>query len=522
MICIPITSRRNKDALHAIERSCRFADLIELRMDLIGRGNLAELILAVHGNSGSIKIIVTCRKKEEAAPAGTQTRIKNAVKNKREKIALLKEAIELGADFVDIELAEGGKAISELKTLCAKKGSKTNIIVSYHNFEETPVPAKLKEIFHQCEKFQPSIVKIVTTAKTFEDNLITLNLISFAKERSCKIISFCMGEQGGISRAIAPFMGSYLSFAALEKEGQSAPGQYTVHEMKQFQKWFNGKNITPFSPALSLQKSLPKNYVLLGNPVGHSLSPLMHNAALNKMGIDENYGAFCVQDIGDAMAGLRGMNIRGASVTIPFKVAVMEYLDDIDDDALEIGAVNTIVNNNGRLTGYNTDWMGLILPLKKAMTIRNKTFVIIGAGGTARAAAFGIIKEGGIPAIVNRTSEKGKILSGKLNCFFYPLSEAGGIRADCLINTTSVGMYPYKDKSPMKAEALAGYKYVMDVIYNPLKTKLLADAEKQGCKIFSGLDMFVNQGAEQLRLWTGLEPPRALMKKVILKRLTVK
>ena len=178
------------------------------------------------------------------------------------------------------------------------------------------------------------------------------------------------------------------------------------------------------------------------------------------------------------------------------------------------------INNNGRLTGCNTDWLGLILTLKKAMPVKNKTCVIIGAGGTARAAAYGIMKEGGFPIIVNRTLEKGKILSGKLNCPFYSLSEIGKIKADCLINTTPVGMFPHQDKSPVKISALAGYKYVMDVIYNPLKTKLLADAEKQGCHIFSGLDMFVNQGAEQFRLWTGKEPPRSLMKKVILERLT--
>jgi len=520
MICIPITSRTNKEALHAVERSCRFADFIELRMDLIGEGNLDQLISAVRNNYGLVKIIVTCRKKEEAARAGSAVRVKSAVQNTREKIALLQEAIELGADFIDIELAEGQKAIKELKSLCAKRGGKTKIIVSYHNLKETPALNRLKEIFRQCAKFKPAIVKIVTTAKTVEDNLITLNLISYARKSSPEIISFCMGDKGGISRAIAPFLGSYLSFATLGKEGQSAPGQYTVSEMDQFRDWFNGRRKTPLAPVLSLGRSLPKNYVLLGNPVGQSLSPLMHNAALQKMGIEENYSAFCVQDIGGAMDGLRGMNIRGASVTIPFKVPVMQYLDDIDDDALEIGAVNTIVNNNGRLNGYNTDWLGVMLTLKKAMTIRNKTFVIVGAGGTAQAAAYGIIKEGGFPLIVNRTMEKGKILSRKLNCPFYPLSEAGRIKADCLINTTSVGMNPQRDKSPVAAETLAGYKYVMDVIYNPLKTKLLADAEKQGCKILSGVDMFVHQGAQQLRLWTGKEPPRTLMKKVILERLT--
>ena len=521
MICVPITADTKKEALHAIDRSCQIADFIELRMDLIDSGGLTELISTARNISSSIKIIVTCRKKEEATPARRGgVSIKGAGKKTIDrKIALLKEAIELGADFVDIELAEGRAAIKELQTFCAKHGGKTKIIVSYHNLKKTPTLTKLKEIFHQCAKSKPTIVKIVTFAKTAEDNLITLSLITYARKYSPEIISLCMGDKGRISRVIAPLLGNYLSFATLEPERQSAPGQFTIYEMKQINELFKGERTSPSAPVLSMQTP-PQNYILLGNPLRQSLSPLMHNAALKEMGIEGNYSAFCVHNLGGALQSMRGMNIRGASVTIPFKVAVMEYLDDIDDDALKIGAVNTIINSKGRLTGYNTDWLGLILTLQEAMPIKGKTIVIIGAGGTARAAAYGIIKEGGFPIIANRMPEKGKILSGKLNCPFYSLAEIGKIKADCLINTTPVGMYPHKDKSPVKAATLAGYKYVMDVIYNPLKTKLLKDAEKRGCQIFAGLDMFVIQGAEQIRLWTGKEPPRALMKKVILKRLT--
>ena len=519
MICIPITAGKKKEALHTIERSCRLADFIELRMDLIEDGSLAELISTARNSSGLIKIIVTCRKKEEAAPAGGTAGIKGVGKKTIDrKIALLKEAIELGADFVDIELAEGRAAITELQSFCAEHRGKTKIIVSYHNLKETPALTKLKEIFHQCAKAKPAVVKIVTFAKTAKDNLVTLSLISYARKHSPELISLCMGDKGRISRAVAPLLGNYLSFATLEQEGQSAPGQFTIYEMKQINELLAGER-TPSVTVLSTSTPQPQNYILLGNPVRQSLSPMMHNAAFKEMGIEGNYCAFCVDDLGGALQGMRAMNIRGASVTIPFKVAVMEYLDDIDDDALKIGAVNTIISKSSRLTGCNTDWLGMILTLQEAMPIKGKTFVIIGAGGTARAAAYGIMKEGGFPVIVNRTPEKGKILSGKLNCPFYPLAEICRIKADCLINTTPVGMYP-KDKSPVKASALAGFRYVMDVIYNPLKTKLLADAEKQGCHIFSGLDMFVHQGAQQLRLWTGVEPPRALMKKVILKRLT--
>ncbi|KUG24099.1 shikimate 5-dehydrogenase i alpha [hydrocarbon metagenome] len=518
MICVPITARTKKEALHTIERSCHFADFIELRMDLINGGRLEEFISAARDNSDSVKIIVTCRKKEEAAPAG-KAAAKSTARNTKEKMALLKEAIIQDADFVDVELAEGHARIKELQAFCAKQGSKTKIIISYHNLKETPALTKLKQIFHQCAKFKPAIVKIVTTAKIVEDNLTTLNLIPYAKEHSQKIISLCMGDKGSISRVVAPLMGGYLSFAVLEKKGQSAPGQFTVSEMKQINELLKNSQIVPEAKELSAQRSQHQNYILLGNPVGQSLSPLMHNAALKKMGIEGTYSAFCVQDLRGAMQGIRAMNIRGASVTIPYKVAVIEYLDDVDDDALKIGAVNTVINGNGRLTGYNTDWLGLILTLQEVMSIKNKTFVIIGAGGTARAASYGIIKKGGLPVIVNRTPEKGQTLASEFNCAFYSLSAIDKIKADCLINTTPIGMYP-KDKSPVKAQVLSNYKYVMDVIYNPLKTRLLKDAEGQGCRIISGLDMFVNQGAHQLRLWTGKEPPRALMKKILSERLT--
>ncbi len=518
MICIPITSGSGRKVLNDIKRSCQIADFIELRMDLIGGENLDELISIVRRQSRTIKIIVTCRRKEEAVPAARAKRTDAVERNKKKKMALLKQAVELNADFIDIELAEGSKAINELKSLCAQMNSRTQFIVSHHNFNKTPSLIELKKIFGQCARFKPAVVKIVTTARTIEDNLVILNLISFARKRSQNIISLCMGGQGVISRMIAPFMGNFLSFATLHKGGQSAPGQFTVQQMNRFKNLISAKRGMSAS-VLSSCNTPVKNYVLLGNPVGHSLSPLMHNAALKKMGIEENYSVCCVQDIGLAIEGIRGMNIRGASVTIPFKVAVMDYLNEIDRNTLEIGAVNTICNHNGRLKGYNTDWLGFILALKQSMTIKNKTFAIIGAGGTARAAAYGIVKEGGLPIILNRTRSKGRILAKEFNCSFYPLSDAGKIKADCLINTTPVGMFPHIDKSPMNPASLAAFKYVMDVIYNPLRTKLLMDAEKQGCSIISGIEMFVNQGAEQLKLWTGKEPPRTLMKKIILERL---
>jgi len=362
---------------------------------------------------------------------------------------------------------------------------------------------------------------LVTFARTPQDNLKVLSLISHAQKQRQEIIALCMGEAGRISRVIAPFLGNYLSFATLERGAQSAPGQFTAQEAKQINKLLKGEQ-TPTKPlGRVLQNNYPQHYVLLGNPVKQSLSPLMHNAALAKLGVEGCYNAFCVDDLAAAVQGIRGMAIRGASVTIPFKTAVMEYLDEISADALKIGAVNTILNNNGQLTGFNTDWRGLMMALREAMAIKGKTFLIIGAGGTARAAAYGIMTEGGFPVIANRTEKKAELLALKFNCPLYALNEVGKVKADCLINTTPVGMYPNIDKSPVDKAALAGYKYVLDVIYNPLKTKMLKDAENSGCIILSGLAMFVHQGAEQIKLWTEREPDRALMKKTAADRLSV-
>jgi len=324
MICIPVVARTNKEALRSIERICPFADCIELRMDLIAGGNLAQLMTAVRAHAHAVKMIVTCRRKEEAAVTRMSSK-PSRIKKLKQKVALLKEAMERGADFIDIELAEGVDVIRELQAFGEHRGSKTKMIISYHDVKETPPLEKLKEIFHQCALFKPAVVKIVTTARVIEDNLKVLNLIAYAKEHAQDIIALCMGNRGGISRAIAPFLGSFLSFATLEREGQSAPGQFTIYEMKQFQEWFSAQRRSVVAPLMMLPKSPPKNYVLLGNPVIHSLSPLMHNAALRKMGIDGHYSAYCVRDVGGAIEGLRAMNIRGASVTLPLKVAVMEF-----------------------------------------------------------------------------------------------------------------------------------------------------------------------------------------------------
>jgi len=259
-----------------------------------------------------------------------------------------------------------------------------------------------------------------------------------------------------------------------------------------------------------------KCFALFGNPVGHSLSPWMHRTAYGEMGIAARYKAYRVENAGEIVPMLKTLRIDGASVTLPFKEAVMGSLDEITASARSIGAVNTILNRDGMFVGDNTDWIGLVRDLKDHLQIRGKTFAVLGAGGMARAAVFGILQEGGVPVIFNRTRERGEALARAFNSLFLPLEALDGFRAEALIQTTPVGMAPDTDRSPLKREILTNFRYVMDAIYTPLTTKLLRDAREMGCLTINGVGLFVHQGAEQIRIWTGREPPLATMRQTVL------
>lgn len=263
-------------------------------------------------------------------------------------------------------------------------------------------------------------------------------------------------------------------------------------------------------------KDREKHFALFGNPVGHSLSPRMHQAAYEEMGIAARYEAYRLENAGEIVPMMKSLGIDGASVTLPFKEAIIGSLDEITASARTIGAVNTVINREDRLIGDNTDWSGLVRDLKDYMQIKGKTFAVLGAGGMARAAVFGLLQEGGIPVIFNRTAERGAALARAFNSQSLPLAALDGFRAEALIQTTPVGMAPHTDRSPLKREILTNFRYVLDAVYNPLTTKLLRDAKEMGCLTINGVGLFVHQGAEQIRIWTGREPSLATMGQTVL------
>lgn len=260
--------------------------------------------------------------------------------------------------------------------------------------------------------------------------------------------------------------------------------------------------------------------MVIGDPIQHSLSPKMHNAAFEVLGIDKDFVFIASQvkskDLSDFVKGVRAMGIRGVACTIPHKTEIIKFLDKVDKVAQKIGAVNTVVNNDGILTGYNTDWLGAILPLEKITTLDDKIVALIGAGGVARAVAYAVTTSGAKLTIYNRSFKEAKKLAEEFDGEACSLNNLENIKdADIIFNTTPVGMYPHMNETPIQAELIRKNQIVVDAIYTPFETKLLSDAKKRGAQIILGVEMFVIQGAAQFELFTKFKAPVEVMRKVL-------
>ncbi len=276
----------------------------------------------------------------------------------------------------------------------------------------------------------------------------------------------------------------------------------------------------------------PRICGIIGDPIEHTMSPVMHNAAFKKLGVDYVYLAFRVkkEELGKAIEGMRALNIRGLNITIPHKVAVIQFLDELDPLADKIGAINTIVNSNGVLKGYNTDATSFLQALlERGIEPKEKRVVILGAGGASRAISFILADRGSNLVILNRTWDKARVCADRISGIFQ--SEATALKlnrenlatalseADILVNATSVGMSPNINETPVTSNLLKPSLIVFDIVYNPIKTRLQREAEVAGATVISGLDMLVWQGASAFEKWTGVKAPVNLMKEEAVKLL---
>ncbi len=273
-------------------------------------------------------------------------------------------------------------------------------------------------------------------------------------------------------------------------------------------------------------------YALIGDPIEHSLSPLMQNLAFRLLGLDCIYLAFRVkpEELGWAIKGIRALGVSGFNVTVPHKVAVIPFLDEVDHSASDVGAVNTVTNRGGRLVGHNTDGSGALAALSdEGVDLKGKKVVILGAGGAARAIAFATAHAAGSLVIMNRTTSKAEELSSDLKKRYRKLIEARKLSnetlseelvdAEVLINATSVGMSPRTEESLVNRHMIRPKTTVFDIVYNPLETKLISEAKAAGAKTIGGAKMLVYQGALSFEIWTGIKAPVDEMLKAVIRRL---
>ncbi len=490
-VCIPITAETAEEAIKDMKHAEKLADLVELRIDFIK--NIDESKLEKLLKSKKKKIIVTCRPKGLCG---------NFYGNGEKRINLLEKAIELKSDFVDIEMESDKNIIKKI----IKNKNKSKIIISHHNLKETPSLKELNNKYNEIKKLNPDLVKIVTTANSINDNFVIFSLLKGKND----LIAFCMGLRGQISRILAGKYGSRITFASLKEGRESASGQISIEEMK------NVYNV-------DLINNKTKVIGVVGEFAENSMSKYMHNANFRGKKLGFIYMPFKAKkdELKEFINNLRKFGFAGASVTIPHKVEVMKYIDKIDETAKQIGAVNTIVNKNGKVIGYNTDYYGAVEALKEKTKLKNKKALVVGAGGGARAVVYGLKNEKASVTIINRTIEKARILAEEFSVKFEDMKNIKRLiqNNEIIINTTSVGMAPNTNESIINGNDLIKGKVVMDLVYKPSETRLVKMARKAKCSVITGDRMLIYQAIGQFKIWTGQEPSFKSMESALIKQI---
>jgi 3-dehydroquinate dehydratase/shikimate dehydrogenase len=432
--------------------------------------------------------------------------------------ALLRQAIVAGFDWVDLEtdIADSIRRFKDVKR-----------IVSYHNMRE--VPADLEKIYkHMCGQ-DADVVKIAVRAQHPKDNLRILELM---KKSPRPTVAFCMGDMGMPSRLLGAKFGAPFTYAAFNKERGIAPGLLSFAELKKVY----------FYDRINAET---KVFGVLGDPVGHSLSPLIHNLAFRHLGINAVYLPFRVPkpELADALKAFMQIPVQGYSVTIPHKEEAAELARHKDEAVVRVKAANTLIRSGDDFSSYNTDYQGIIdtlrtylpttftgpeaLPSKQIQTtlpepasLSSKVVLVLGAGGIGRAVAHALRAESALVSITNRTSERGLALAEEVGGRFIEWQGRHSVLCDVVVNCTSVGMHPDVDDSPLHPSFLKPGLVVFDTIYTPETTLLVKEARLRGCQVITGVELFVRQAAQQFQLFTQREAPIELMRKAVKRALS--
>jgi len=487
-VCLALSGDTVEDMLGTAESMARDNPFLEFRLDYL-KQPLAALpkihrFLETHQY---VIAIGTCRRADNGG------KFKGSLASQLE---VLTKAHAAGCQIVDLELQSALKAKPEA---IARLRGRAGLILSFHDFRAT---RHLDETLEKMLKIPADFYKVVTTATTLSDNVA---MMKFLQTRSDKhaLIGLCMGEQGIISRVLSVRAGSAFTFGAVDANAglKTAPGQVSARDLRGIYR-------------IDQVDAATRIYGVAGDPIEHSLSPVIMNAALRRENVNGVYLPLHAKTLKDLMHCVREIPLHGLSITMPYKQAILPHLDNTDAHTAKIGACNTVVRGQeGKLYGFNTDIAGVVRPLEQRLSIANAKVLVLGAGGAARAAVFGLKERGAEVWILNRTSIKAQKLARQAKAHTIKRADLRKVAFDVIINATPVGMGNTRD-CPLKDEEIQA-RVVFDMVYDPVETHLLQVARAKGIAVIPGVEMFVQQAARQFEIWTGKPAPAGDMLRVV-------
>ena len=495
-LCVAVAGDSTESLFTKLRQAAIDNRFFEVRLDALPEPGAAVAGLQVFcADHREVLVLATCRRREGGG---------GFYGSVEQQLVLLEQYAQAGASLVDVELetlqaAEPGQLRRFRESL---DRSNTEVLVSAHDFTATgDLHETLESLRALGAPLQPLLYKVVTTATCLADNLRMLHFLE-QTAREVPIVGMCMGAAGVPSRVLALRAGAVFTFAAAEgADGRvqgTAPGQLSVNAMRgQYR--------------VHALTAKTKVYGIAGNPVGHSLSPVLHNAGFAAVGIDAVYLPLHTESVDDLWAFVEGLPVSGLSVTMPWKVAVLPRLDTVEPEAAGFGAVNTVARReDGSCYGTNTDLAAIVEPLEAQLPLQGARVLLLGAGGAARAAAFGLQARGADVAILNRTRAAAETLARESGA---AVAEPGKLRGyDVIVNATPAGMLgAAADELAVDASALADARLVFDMVYRPTETPLVRLARARGIPVITGDAMFLHQAAAQWQFWTGTPAPLATL-----------
>ncbi len=487
-VCLALSGETIEDMLATCESMARDNPFVEFRLDYL-KQPLAALpkihrFLETHQY---ITAIGTCRRADNGGKfKGTLAA----------QLEVLSKATAAGCQIVDVELQSALKSRPEA---IARLRSRAGLILSFHDFRAT---RHLEETLEKMLKIPADFYKIVTTATTLSDNVVMMKFLQTQSDRHA-LIGLCMGEQGVISRVLSVRAGSAFTFGAIDANAglKTAPGQISARELRSIYR-------------IDQVDAATRVYGVAGDPVEHSLSPVIMNTALRRENVNSVYVPLHAKTLKELLYCVREIPLHGLSVTMPYKQSIIPHLDNTDAHTAKIGACNTVVRGQeGKLYGFNTDIAGIIRPLEQRLSIANAKVLVLGAGGAARAAVFGLKERGAEVWVLNRTAAKGQKLARQAKAHSIKRTDLRKVAFDVIINATPVGMGNTRD-CPLKDQEIQA-RVVFDMVYDPVETHLLQVARAKGIAVIPGVEMFVQQAARQFEIWTGKPAPAGDMLRAV-------